>query len=101
MPPTAKNTFLDIHINTNTATPIAQSMTEKLPILAVNLFANGRLQGSVLLFVFDLVLARGSCQFCLQVFLGSQNWVFANFGCRSLSFTGAIPAAAVADVTIA
>ena len=60
--PTSKNIFIEMHINTNTATPIAQTRTEKLPILAVNLFANGRLQGSVLLFVFDLVLARGSCQ---------------------------------------
>ena len=59
---TSKKTFLEIHINTKTTTPIAQTRTEKLPILAVNLFANGRLQGSVLLFVFDLVLARGSCQ---------------------------------------
>ena len=60
--PTSKNTFLEVHINTNAATPIAQTGTEKLPILAVNLFANGRFQGSVLLFVFDHVLARGSCE---------------------------------------
>ena len=90
MPPTSKNTFLEIHINPNTATPIAQTRLF-LPMV----------DRKRTVFVFDLVLARGSCQFYLQFFLGSQKWVFANFGCRSLSFTVAIPAAAVADVTIA
>ena len=93
MPPTSKNTFLEIHINTNTATPFAQTRTF-LPMVVCK---------GLSLFLLSLTLSQHEAlaNFVCRFFLGSQNWVFANVGCRSLSFTLAIPAAAVADVTIA